>query len=285
MKFPEINLKNIQKNIIEVIKSDEELKIISEISQKYSFQTHSIFVSKNLFEKVQIYFQNFFRNATFQILKELEKKSSYDQQVYLSESFINKEIILQPKEEKIIACVKYIPNFGSYQSNLLIKWNISKTLDVIPVQGNSGIGKLTIFPEKKISFLIQKNEIQENSVSAYREFRIKNNGIFPIQIRNIYIESQSCKGYGFIILNCQQFYLESEEEKILQIIFFQESQAFFNFQKNVYFQGNGYQFELKIEVIFFEKNKNFQEIFRFQFFFVEEQLFFCLFYLQKMYYF
>lgn len=69
-----------------------------------------------------------------------------------------------------------------------------------------------------VLFSFPESKVKEPNFTLKRTFRVENTGLLPITIRSAEINGQTCEGYGFKVLNCQEFALEPNSSKDLVIL-------------------------------------------------------------------
>ncbi|KAA8589729.1 hypothetical protein FQN60_013094 [Etheostoma spectabile] len=75
---------------------------------------------------------------------------------------------------------------------------------------------LLLLPGEVKSF---STKVKEPNFTLRRTFRVENTGLLPITIKSAEINGQVCEGYGFKVLNCQEFSLKPNASKDLIILF------------------------------------------------------------------
>lgn len=65
---------------------------------------------------------------------------------------------------------------------------------------------------------IAETKVKEPNFTLKRTFRVENTGLLPITIKSAEINGQACEGYGFKVLNCQEFSLKPNSSKDLVIL-------------------------------------------------------------------
>ncbi|XP_047192609.1 transmembrane protein 131 isoform X3 [Scophthalmus maximus] len=141
-------------------------------------------------------------------------------------------LFLLPGEVKSIS-VRFTPISNHSVSSLLIVRNNLTVIDTIilhgrgtteslkvagkpPGQGSSLRFKMT---EAILKDCTEKMRVREPNFTLKRTFRVENTGLLPITIRSAEINGQACEGYGFKVLNCQEFALKPNSSKDLIILF------------------------------------------------------------------
>lgn len=141
-------------------------------------------------------------------------------------------LLLLPGEVKSFN-VRFTPIRNHSVSSLLIVRNNLTVIDTIilhgrgtteslkvagkpPGQGSSLRFKMT---ESLLKDCTEKTKVKEPNFTLRRTFRVENTGLLPITIRSAEINGQACEGYGFKVLNCQEFALNPNASKDLIILF------------------------------------------------------------------
>ncbi|XP_044055293.1 transmembrane protein 131 [Siniperca chuatsi] len=141
-------------------------------------------------------------------------------------------LLLLPGEVKSFS-VRFTPISNHSVSSLLIVRNNLTVIDTIilhgrgtteslkvagkpPGQGSSLRFKMT---EALLKDCTEKTKVKEPNFTLKRTFRVENTGLLPITIRSAEINGQACEGYGFKVLNCQEFALKPNGSKDLIILF------------------------------------------------------------------
>ncbi|XP_022623691.1 transmembrane protein 131 isoform X2 [Seriola dumerili] len=141
-------------------------------------------------------------------------------------------LVLLPGEVKSFS-VRFTPISNHSVSSLLIVRNNLTVIDTIvlhgrgtteslkvagkpPGQGSSLRFKMT---EALLKDCTEKTKVKEPNFTLKRTFRVENTGLLPITIRSAEINGQACEGYGFKVLNCQEFALKPNASKDLIILF------------------------------------------------------------------
>ncbi|XP_038159803.1 transmembrane protein 131 isoform X1 [Cyprinodon tularosa] len=141
-------------------------------------------------------------------------------------------LMLLPGEIKSFS-VRFTPISNHSVSSLLIVRNNLTVIDTIvlhgrgtteslkvagkpPGQGSSLRFKMT---EALLKDCTEKIKVKEPNFTLRRTFRVENTGLLPITIKSAEINGKACEGYGFKVLNCQEFVLKPNTSKDLIILF------------------------------------------------------------------
>ncbi|XP_052331637.1 transmembrane protein 131 [Oncorhynchus keta] len=141
-------------------------------------------------------------------------------------------VLLQPGEVKSFS-LRFTPSSNHSVSSLLIVRNNLTVIDVIVVRGQGTTGSLQVAgklpgPDSSLRFQMteallkdcaEKIKSKEPKSTLRRTFRVENAGLLPLYIRSAEINGQPCQGYGFKVLNCQQFTLKPNASEDLVIQF------------------------------------------------------------------
>ncbi|KAM3932942.1 transmembrane protein 131 isoform 3-T3 [Leptodactylus fuscus] len=141
-------------------------------------------------------------------------------------------IILKPGEKKNVN-IRFTPVLNKTVSSLLIVRNNLTIIDVITVKGqganeNIKIAGKTPGPGSSLRFKIteaflkecsDKIKPREPNFTLKRTFKVENTGQLQVTIKSMEISGYSCEGYGFKILNCQEFALGPNSSKEIVILF------------------------------------------------------------------
>ena len=65
---------------------------------------------------------------------------------------------------------------------------------------------------------LSETKVKEPNFTLRRIFKVENTGLLPIYIRSAEINGKPCEGYGFKVLNCQEFTLKPNASKDLVIL-------------------------------------------------------------------
>uniref|UniRef100_A0A673JE07 Transmembrane protein 131-like n=1 Tax=Sinocyclocheilus rhinocerous TaxID=307959 RepID=A0A673JE07_9TELE len=140
-------------------------------------------------------------------------------------------MLLMPGEIKSFN-VRFRPITDHSVSSLLVVRNNLTVVDLIVVHGQGtteslrlagkapGLGSSLRFKHTE-AFLKDCSEAKakEPNFTLRRTFRLENTGLLPIHIRSMEISGSACEGYGFKVLNCEEFALKPNTSKDLVILF------------------------------------------------------------------
>ncbi|XP_016134995.1 transmembrane protein 131-like [Sinocyclocheilus grahami] len=140
-------------------------------------------------------------------------------------------MLLMPGEVKSFN-VRFRPITNHRVSSLLVVRNNLTVVDLIMVHGQGtteslrlagkapGLGSSLRFKLTE-AFLKDCSEAKakEPNFTLRRTFRLENTGLLPIHIRSMEISGNACEGYGFKVLNCEEFALKPNTSKDLVILF------------------------------------------------------------------
>uniref|UniRef100_A0AAR2JS89 Transmembrane protein 131 n=1 Tax=Pygocentrus nattereri TaxID=42514 RepID=A0AAR2JS89_PYGNA len=142
-------------------------------------------------------------------------------------------LLLMPGEAKSLS-VKFTPISNHSVSSLLVVRNNLTVVDLIMVHGQGTRESLKLAgkapgPGSSLRFKMTEALLKDCSESEYkpkepnftlrRTFRLENTGLLPIHIRSMEISGTPCQGYGFKVLNCQEFALKPNTSRDLIILF------------------------------------------------------------------
>ncbi|XP_068581405.1 transmembrane protein 131 [Cebidichthys violaceus] len=141
-------------------------------------------------------------------------------------------LLLLPGEVKAFS-VRFTPSSNHSVSSLLIVRNNLTVIDTILLHGRGTTESLKVagkppghgsslrfkMTEALLKDCTEKVKVKEPNFTLKRTFRVENTGLLTITIRSAEINGQVCEGYGFKVLNCQEFALKPNASKDLIILF------------------------------------------------------------------
>ncbi|XP_074524110.1 transmembrane protein 131 isoform X2 [Halichoeres trimaculatus] len=141
-------------------------------------------------------------------------------------------LLLLPGEVKTFN-VRFTPISNHSVTSLLIVRNNLTVIDTILLQGRGTTESLKVagkppgqgsslrfkMTEALLKDCTDKTKAKEPNFTLRRTFRVENTGLLPITIKSAEINGQACEGYGFKVLNCQEFALKPNASKDLIILF------------------------------------------------------------------
>ncbi|XP_057413954.1 transmembrane protein 131 isoform X3 [Balaenoptera acutorostrata] len=141
-------------------------------------------------------------------------------------------LILKPGEKKSVK-VKFTPIHNRTVSSLIIIRNNLTVMDAVMVQGQGTTENLRVAgklpgPGSSLRFKITEAllkdctdslKLREPNFTLKRTFKVENTGQLQIHIETIEVSGYSCEGYGFKVVNCQEFVLSANASKDIIILF------------------------------------------------------------------
>ncbi|KAM9173583.1 transmembrane protein 131 isoform 1-T1 [Pangshura tecta] len=141
-------------------------------------------------------------------------------------------IVLKPGERKSVK-VKFTPVLNKTVSSLIIIRNNLTVIDAIMVQGQGTTESLRVAgkppgPGSSLRFKItesslkdcsEKIKLKEPNFTLKRTFKVENTGQLQINVKSMEISGYTCEGYGFKVVNCQEFALSANASKDIVILF------------------------------------------------------------------
>ncbi|XP_057352941.1 transmembrane protein 131 isoform X2 [Manis pentadactyla] len=141
-------------------------------------------------------------------------------------------LILKPGEKKSVK-VKFTPIYNRTVSSLIIIRNNLTVMDAVMVQGQGTTENLRVAgklpgPGSSLRFKITEallkdctdsSKVREPNFTLKRTFKVENTGQLQIHIETIEVSGYSCEGYGFKVVNCQEFALSANASKDIIVLF------------------------------------------------------------------
>ncbi|XP_035266015.1 transmembrane protein 131-like isoform X1 [Anguilla anguilla] len=141
-------------------------------------------------------------------------------------------LLLLPGEAKSFT-VKFTPVSNHTVSSLLIVRNNLTVVDCVLAEGQGTSESLRVAgkppgPGSSLRFKMtepllkdcsEKGKSKEPNFTLRKTFKVENTGQLPISVQSIEISGYVCEGYGFKVLNCQEFALKPNTSKEIVILF------------------------------------------------------------------
>ncbi|XP_036395958.1 transmembrane protein 131 [Megalops cyprinoides] len=140
-------------------------------------------------------------------------------------------MLLLPGETKSLS-MKFTPVSNHTVASLFIVRNNLTVLDYLVVHGQGTTESLKIAgkppgPGSSLRFKMTESLLKDCSESKSKEpnftlrrtFKVENTGQLTIYIRSTEISGYACEGYGFKVVNCQEFALKPNASKDIVILF------------------------------------------------------------------
>ncbi|XP_072118848.1 transmembrane protein 131 isoform X1 [Mobula birostris] len=141
-------------------------------------------------------------------------------------------VILKPGERRAVT-VKFAPVHNRTVMSLIIIRNNLTVVDAVVVQGQGTTESLKLAgkhpgPGSSLRFKINevllkdcsdKMKMREPNFTLKRIFKVENTGLLPVFVKSMEISGYICEGYGFKVVNCQEFALKPNASKEIIILF------------------------------------------------------------------
>ncbi|NWU99754.1 T131L protein, partial [Upupa epops] len=139
---------------------------------------------------------------------------------------------LQPLETRKIGVIFTPVDYKRVASLILIRNNLT-VLDIVNVEGFGakellkvggrlpGAGASLRFkvPEATLMECRQQLKDSKQILSITKNFKVENIGPLPVTVSSMKINGYSCQGYGFEVLECQEFFLAQNSSREISIVF------------------------------------------------------------------
>ncbi|XP_056346720.1 transmembrane protein 131-like isoform X3 [Oenanthe melanoleuca] len=139
---------------------------------------------------------------------------------------------LQPLETRKVGVIFTPLDYKRVASLILIRNNLT-VLDVVNVEGFGakellkvggrlpGAGGSLRFKVPEATLMDCRRELKDSKqiLSITKNFKVENIGPLPITISSMKINGYSCQGYGFEVLDCQEFFLAQNSSREISIVF------------------------------------------------------------------
>ncbi|XP_015716402.1 transmembrane protein 131-like isoform X3 [Coturnix japonica] len=142
------------------------------------------------------------------------------------------QLNLQPLETRKIGVIFTPVDYKRVASVILIRNNLT-VLDVVNVEGYGarellkvggrlpGAGGSLRFKVPEATLMDCRRQLKDSKqiLSITKNFKVENIGPLPITISSMKINGYSCQGYGFEVLDCQEFFLAQNSSREISIVF------------------------------------------------------------------
>uniref|UniRef100_UPI00398E84E6 transmembrane protein 131 isoform X1 n=2 Tax=Pristiophorus japonicus TaxID=55135 RepID=UPI00398E84E6 len=141
-------------------------------------------------------------------------------------------VILKSGERRVVT-MKFTPIHNRTVMSLMIIRNNLTVVDAAVVQGQGTTESLKLAgkhpgPGSSLRFKINeallkdcsdKMKMREPNFTLKRVFKVENTGLLPVFVKSMEISGYICEGYGFKVVNCQEFALKPNASKDIIILF------------------------------------------------------------------
>uniref|UniRef100_A0A8C7GGH3 Transmembrane protein 131 n=1 Tax=Oncorhynchus kisutch TaxID=8019 RepID=A0A8C7GGH3_ONCKI len=141
-------------------------------------------------------------------------------------------LMLQPEEVRSLR-LKFSPVSNHTVSSLLMLRNNLTVMEFLVVQGQGSYERLKVggkapgpggflrfkMTESLLKDCTDKMKSKEPNVTLRKSFKLENTGQLEINIQSTEINGRLCEGFGFKVLNCQEFSLKPNASKEIVILF------------------------------------------------------------------
>uniref|UniRef100_A0A8C8VIT0 Transmembrane 131 like n=1 Tax=Pelusios castaneus TaxID=367368 RepID=A0A8C8VIT0_9SAUR len=142
------------------------------------------------------------------------------------------QLHLQPLETRRVGVVFTPVDYQRVSSIILIRNNLT-VLDVVNVEGFGarellkvggrlpGAGGSLRFKVPEATLMDCRRQLKDSKqiLSITKNFKVENIGPLPITVSSMKINGYSCQGYGFEVLDCQEFFLAQNSSREISIVF------------------------------------------------------------------
>ncbi|XP_044874202.1 transmembrane protein 131-like isoform X4 [Mauremys mutica] len=174
-----------------------------------------------------------FTTTEFRLMEEYTHREAHQEDLTNTKS--SSEVLqlhLQPLETRRIGVVFTPVDYRRVASLILIRNNLT-VLDVVNVEGFGarellkvggrlpGAGGSLRFKVPEATLMDCRRQLKDSKqiLSITKNFKVENIGPLPITVSSMKINGYSCQGYGFEVLDCQEFFLAQNSSRELSIVF------------------------------------------------------------------
>ncbi|KAJ3599735.1 hypothetical protein NHX12_033691 [Muraenolepis orangiensis] len=142
------------------------------------------------------------------------------------------KLLLQPGERKSFN-VRFTPSSNHSVWSLLIVRNNLTVMDVVLLEGRGVLEHLKVggntpgqegylrfkVTEALLKHCTDQTSVRPPALSLRRTFKVENTGVLPVHVTSAQIDGHPCAGYGFAVLDCQDFVVPPNSSRDLVIMF------------------------------------------------------------------
>ncbi|XP_039396254.1 transmembrane protein 131-like isoform X5 [Mauremys reevesii] len=174
-----------------------------------------------------------FTTTEFRLMEEYAHREAHQEDLTnMKSSSEMLQLHLQPLETRRIGVVFTPVDYRRVASLILIRNNLT-VLDVVNVEGFGarellkvggrlpGAGGSLRFKVPEATLMDCRRQLKDSKqiLSITKNFKVENIGPLPITVSSMKINGYSCQGYGFEVLDCQEFFLAQNSSRELSIVF------------------------------------------------------------------
>ncbi|NXY44287.1 T131L protein, partial [Ceuthmochares aereus] len=174
-----------------------------------------------------------FSTTEFKLMDECSQRNAHQED--LTNEKCSSELLwlsLQPLETRKVGVIFTPVDYKRVTSLILIRNNLT-VLDVVNVEGLGakellkvggrlpGTGGSLRFKVPEATLMDCRRQLKDSKqiLSITKNFKVENIGPLPITISSMKINGYSCQGYGFEVLDCQEFFLAQNSSREISIVF------------------------------------------------------------------
>ncbi|KAM7168622.1 transmembrane protein 131-like isoform 2-T2 [Macrochelys suwanniensis] len=174
-----------------------------------------------------------FTTTEFKLMEEYAHRDAHQEDLTKTKS--SSEVLqlhLQPLETRRVGVVFTPVDYKRVASLILIRNNLT-VLDVVNVEGFGarellkvggrlpGAGGSLRFKVPEATLMDCRRQLKDSKqiLSITKNFKVENIGSLPITVSSMKINGYSCQGYGFEVLDCQEFFLAQNSSREISIVF------------------------------------------------------------------
>ncbi|KFO70385.1 Transmembrane protein 131-like, partial [Cuculus canorus] len=174
-----------------------------------------------------------FTTTEFRLMDECSQRTAHQED--LTNEKCSSELLwlsLQPLETRKVGVIFTPVDYKRVASLILIRNNLT-VLDVVNVEGFGakellkvggrlpGAGGSLRFKVPEATLMDCRRQLKDSKqiLSITKNFKVENIGPLPITISSMKINGYSCQGYGFEVLDCQEFFLAQNSSREISIVF------------------------------------------------------------------